>query len=85
MVVFDEFPGAQYAFSYEPAALGDPLRGVVVEMGDEQHAHDIEVSECPVGDGVQGLGRIPLAASGRTQPVKRFGPASGTIDMDTPI
>lgn len=67
----------------EPAALGDALRALVVEMGDELDPHDPMVSKGPPGDEIERLRRRATAPGSAIEPVERLGSARGEVELNT--
>ena len=55
LFILDRFPCPQDTLAAETAALGVPLRALVVEMGDELNPHDSTVSKGPLCDETERL------------------------------
>ena len=49
LLILDRFPCPKDTLAAETAALGDPLRALVVGMSDELNPHDSMVSKRPLG------------------------------------
>ena len=83
LLVLDPFPCPQDTLAAETAALGDPLRALVVEMGDELNPHDSMVSKGPLGDEIERLPRDATASNPAIEPVERLGSTRGEIELHT--
>ena len=66
LIVLDRFPCPQDTLAAETAALGDPLRALVVEMSDELNPHDSKVSKSPLVTRLSASTAIPRPRTRRS-------------------
>ena len=83
LLVLDRFPRPQDTLAAETAALGDPLRALVVEMSDELNPHDSKVSKSPLSDETERLHRDTTASNATIKPVERLGSTVGEVELNT--
>ena len=83
LLILDRFPCPQDTLAAETAALGDPLRALVVEMSDELNPHDSIVSKGPLSDETERLHRDTTASNPTIKPVERLGSTRGEIELNT--
>lgn len=83
LLILDRFPCPQDTLAAETAALGDPLRALVVEMSDELNPHDSMVSKGPLSDEAERLHRDTTASNPTIKPVERLGSTRGEIELNT--
>jgi hypothetical protein len=83
LLILDRFPCPQDTLATETAALGDPLRALVVEMSDELNPHDSIVSKGPLSDETERLHRDTTASNPTIKPVERLGSTRGEIELNT--
>src|SRR5262245_45249155 len=69
LLSLDRRPVPQNTLAAEPAAFGDPVRAVVVEMSDELNPHDPVVSKGPLRDEIERLDRDATATNPMIKPV----------------
>ena len=69
----------------ETAALGDALRALVVEVGDDVNPHDSMVSKGPLSDETERLHRDATASNPTIKPVERLSSTRGEIELDTDL
>ena len=60
----------------ETAALGDPLRALVVEMSDQLNPHNSIVSKGPLSNETERLHGDTTASNPTIKPVERLGPSA---------
>jgi hypothetical protein len=82
LLVLDRFPCPQDTLAAETAALGDPLRALVVEMSDELNPHDSKVSKSPLSDETECLHRDTTASNPTIKPVERLGSTVGEVELN---
>ena len=85
LLVLDRFPCPQDTLAAETAALGDPLRALVVEMSDELNPHDSMVSKGPLSDETERLHRDTTASNPTIKPVERLGSTRGEVELNTDL
>jgi hypothetical protein len=85
LVILDRLPCPQDTFAAEAAALGDPLRALVVEMSDELNPHDSIVSKGPLSDEIERLDRDPTASNSTIKPVERLGSMRGDVELNADL
>jgi hypothetical protein len=78
----DGFPCPQDTLATEPAAFGDPLRALVVEVRDELNPHDSMISKGPLGDKIESLDCDPAASNPMVKPVEGVGPTRGEVELN---
>ena len=83
LLVLDRFPCSQDTLAAEAAALGDPLRMLVVEMGDELNPHDSMVAKGPLRDVTERLHGETTASHPTIKPVERLGSTRGEVELNT--
>ncbi len=64
------------------ASFGDPLRCVIVEMGDEVGPHNVVLYERPPRGHVKGLNSEPTPPKSTIKPVERLSSAMTALDVD---
>jgi hypothetical protein len=82
LLILDRFPCPQDTLAPETAALGDPLRALVVEMSDELNADGPMVSKGPLGDEIECLHRDTTASNPTIKPVERLGSTRGEVELN---
>jgi hypothetical protein len=82
LLILDRFPCPQDALAAETAALGDPLRALVVEMSDDLNPHDSIVSKGPLSDETERLHRNTTASNPTIKPVERLGSTRGEVELN---
>ena len=85
LLILDRFPCPQDTLAAETAALGDPLRALVVEMSDELNPHDSVVAKGPLGDETERLHRETTASNPTIEPVERLGSTRGEVELNTDL
>ena len=85
LLILDRFPCPQNTLAAESAALGSPLRALVVEMSDELNSHDPMVSKRPLGDEAERLHRDATASDPTIEPVERLGSTRGKVELNTDL
>ena len=83
LLILDRFPCPKDTLAAETAALGDPLRALVVGMSDELNPHDSMVSKRPLSDDTEGLHRDTTAPKPTIKPVERLGTTRGEVELNT--
>ena len=83
LLVLDRFPCPQDTLAAETAALGDPLRALVVEMSDELNPQDSKVSKSPLSDETERLHRDTTASNATIKPVERLGSTVDEVELNT--
>ena len=81
-LILDGFPCPQDTLAAETAALGDPLRALVVEMSDELNPHDSVVSKGPLSDETERLHRDATTSNPTIKPVERPGSTGGEVELN---
>ena len=81
----DRFPRPQHTLTPEPTAHRDPLRGFVVEVGDELNSYDVVVSEGPLGDEIECLCGQATASDLAIEPVERLGSTCWEFELDADL
>jgi hypothetical protein len=83
LLIFDRFPCSQDTLAAETAALGDPLRALVVEMSvTSLNPHDSIVSKGPLSDDTERLHRDTAASNLTIKPVERLGSTRGEVELN---
>jgi hypothetical protein len=82
LLILDWFPCPQDTLAAEPAALGDPLRALVVEMSDELNPHDSIVSKRPLGDEAERFHGDTTASDPTIKPVERLGSTRREVELN---
>jgi hypothetical protein len=82
LLILDRFPCPQDTLAAETAALGDPLRALVVEMSDDLNPHDSMVSKGPLRDETERLHRNTTASDTTIKPVERLGSTRGEVELN---
>ena len=82
-LILDRLPCPQDTLAAETAALGDPLRALVVEMSGELNPHDSIVSKGPLSNETERLHRDTTASNPTIKPVERPGSACGEVELNT--
>lgn len=85
LLVLDRFPGPQDTLASETAALGDPLRALVVEMIDDLNPHDSMVSKGPLSDEIERLHRETAASNPTIKPIERLGSTRVEVELNADL
>jgi predicted O-methyltransferase YrrM len=81
----DRLPCPQHTLAAESAALGDPLRRVIVEVGEEMNSHDAVVSKRPPRHQIERLPCDPTATNATVEPVERFSPTRTEVELNADL
>ncbi len=82
LLILDTLPCPQDTLAVETAALGDPLRALVVEMSDELNPDDSIVSKGPLSNEIEHLYRDTTASNPTIKPVERLGSTRGEVELN---
>ena len=82
LLILYRFPCFQDTLAAETAALGDPLRALVVEMSDDMNPHDSKVSKGPLSDETERRHRNTTASNTTIEPVERLGSTRGEVELN---
>ncbi len=85
LLILDKLPCSQDTLPAETAALGDPLRALVVEMSDELQPHHSIVSKGPLSDEIERLHRDTTASNPTIKPVERLGSTGGEVELNADL
>jgi hypothetical protein len=83
LLIFDRFPCPEDTLAAVTAALGDPLRALVVEMSDELNPHDSMISKGPISDETERLPRETAASNPTVKSVERVGSTPVDVELNT--
>ena len=85
LLLLDRFPCPQDTLAPEAAALGDPLRALVVEMRDELNPRHPMVPKRPRSDEIERLHRDATASNPTIEPVERLGSPRREVEVHTDL